>query len=409
MAAQNQIDPIVTWVVLLAMLAGGLFGMWVINYKQLGPAIIAVKKYEVYPFALVSKSAQVSYKRLELMQMQSKRAAQESENINYGTMWQMVSIAAREAGQYYRKPIGLILIGMALWIMFTSKQGSFKSRHSLESLMRVQSISWPNITPFLTYNPAKNENQRAPGSRVPLSLPLFAEALYPEEWMAMHRIRVVNGVPDRDQIRRELMSQLGDRFDGIDNLPVHLYCLLAAFAMKGGRKRKESDAFLGELSTCWSDEKGFVPSASVRSTSARILNDKKFVGPLLDVMNRHAYVATALLGALAWARSQGGVLAPAQFVWLRGEDREIWYPLNNLGRRSFHVEAAGAMAHYQSELEAHRALTMPRLDSAVVAIVQYMSESRARIPEIEGGGKDDVKSLPPGRRDPLLLAKPAKT
>jgi intracellular multiplication protein IcmP len=242
---------------------------------------------------------------------------------------------------------------------------------------------------------------------VPLELPMFAEAFYPEEWMAYHRIRVVNGVPDRDQIRRALLIQLGDRFDGIDNLPEHLYCLLSAFALKGARKRKECDELLGEIAKCWSHEAGFVPSSQVKSAAARALNDPKVVEPLLEVMNRHAYVATAFLAALAWARQRGGVLAPAQFVWLRGEHREMWYPLSNMGRRAFHVEASGAMAHYQAEVEASRALTMPRLDAAVVSIVQYISETRARIPEIEGGERDQTKKLAAGKPE-KMLPKPAK-
>jgi intracellular multiplication protein IcmP len=231
--------------------------------------------------------------------------------------------------------------------LFIRKGNTFKVRHTLESLMKVQALSWPFITPFLKYNPSKS-GSRAPGARVPIELPMFAEAFYPEEWMAHFRIRMINGVPDRDQIRRALLWQLGGRFTGIDNLPEHIYCLLAAIAMKGAQKRKESDEFLGEVAKCWDFEEGFNVSARVKSLAAEALHNPKIVEPLLDIMNKHAFVTTAMLAALSWARRQGGVLAPAQFVWLRGHDRLLWYPLNNLGRRAFHVEASGAMAHYQA-------------------------------------------------------------
>jgi intracellular multiplication protein IcmP len=406
-AAQNQIDPFVTWAVLIAMCCGAIFCLWAMGYRYLGPAIINIKKFEVYPITFFSDEAKASYKRLEYMHAGAKRASRAGDgNLGYGDMWSIVSMASKEAGRYYRKPVGFILIGFAVIVLFTNQQNRFKVKHSLDTLMRVQAMSWPSITPFLKYNPAVAENQRPIGARVPLKLPMFAESLYPEEWMAHNRIRVINGVPDRDQIRRALLGQLGERFDGIDNLPEHVYCLLAAFAMKGARKRKESDAFLGEIASCWTPEGGFRPTPSVKSQAAKLLNDKKVVGPLLEVMNRHAYETTALLSALAYARRQGGVLAPAQFVWLRGEDRTLWYPLNNLGRRSFHIEAAGAMAHYQSELEAGRALSMPRLEAAVVAIVHYMSETRAKIPEI-AGGEAEAKALP-GKRETPQLPKPTK-
>lgn len=410
MAAQSQVDPLKTWMVIIGLLLGGLLGAWIIGYRTLGPAMIGIKRAELLPMTFISSDAARDYDRLKALQIYAKREANYSDNANYRSMWSKVVMSAQASGQYYRKGVGFILIGMAVFVLFTHPQNRFKNRHTLESLMGVQALSWPIITPFLKYNPATSSPGRAPGARVPLDLPMFAEAFYPEEWMAYNRIRVVNGVPDRDQIRRALLPQLGERFDGLDNLPEHLYCLLAAFALKGARKRQEADDMLGEIAKCWSHDKGFVPSASVKSLAARTLNDGKIVEPLLEVMNRHAYVATAFLGVLAWARRQGGVLAPAMFVWLRGEDRSMWYPLNNMGRRAFHVEAAGAMSHYQAEVEAGRAMIMPRLDSAVVAIVQYISESRARIPEIEGAEKPkaDPKALPGRRADALMLTKQTK-
>jgi intracellular multiplication protein IcmP len=179
------------------------------------------------------------------------------------------------------------------------------------------------------------------------------------------------------------MEQLGEVFTEIERLPDHAYCLLAAFALKGARKRTEADDLLGDIAANWSSDEGLKITPALKGKASAVLSNRKFVEPLIEVIGKHAYVTTVMLAALAWARREGGVLAPAQFVWLRGEHRELWYPLNNIGRRAFHVEAAGAMAHYQSELQAGRALLMPRLDAAVVAVVQYLSEVRPRIPELE--------------------------
>jgi len=405
-AAQQQTEPIFTWLVICLLGAIGFYGIWGMTHHITGPAVVTLKQYELYPFTFFSENAQEDYELIEKYQTQVEIIKRQGREITHDVMWDVMAEVSRRTGAYYRYPVAAILVSMALWVLLSNKHGQFKNKHNLESLMGVQAITWPSITPFLKYNPAE-KSSRAPGARVPLELPIFAEALYPEEWMAHHRIRVVNGVPDRDQIRRALLPQLSERFDGLDNLPEHLYCLLAAIALKGGRKRKESDDLLGEIAKCWNPESGFSASAGVKSAASRALHDSKIVEPLLDVMNKHAYVSTAMLGALAWARRQGGVLAPAQFVWLRGEDRDIWYSLNNLGRRAFHVEASGAMSHYQAELEANRALGMPRLDSAVVAIVQYLSETRARIPEIEGNdpARADRQIAAKGRPDALMLTK----
>ena len=86
----------------------------------------------------------------------------------------------------------------------------------------------------------------------------------------------------------------------------------------------------------------------------------------------------------------GGVLAPAQFLWVRGADRNLWYPLNNQGRRSFHTEGAGAMAHFMAELNAKKPLPMARLDTAIMSLNQYFNPTERTAPVVpprEGGKK----------------------
>lgn len=389
---QNQLDPIWTWIILIGMLVGGIFGFWIVGYKYAGPAMLEIKRLEILPMTFISDDAKEKKKHVEQEMVYAKRSIARTQGFGAWEMWARVRTASMIAGKLYRYPVAFILIGMALYIFLTDKTGRFKNNYGLESLLQVQAKTWPIVTPFIKFNPGKLKG-RPPGGKVDQKMPLFSEALYPEEWMAFNRIRVMNGVPDRDQIRRALLVQLGPKFEGIDALPDHLYCLLASFALRGTRKRKECDALLGEIATCWSHDGGFVPSASVKAQAAKILTNPKVLEPLSAVLERHAYVATAMLAALQWARSQGGVLPPASFVWLRGEDRTMWYPFNNLGRRAFHVEAAGAMAHYQAELQAGRALSLPRVDSAVVSIVQYLSDTRARIPDLIVGPQA-AKALP---------------
>ena len=99
--------------------------------------------------------------------------------------------------------------------------------------------------------------------------------------------------------------------------------------------------------------------------------------------------------ALAFARSEGGVLAPAQFVWLRAHDRGLWYPLNNMGRQSFHMEAMGAMAHFKAERMTQRPIPVAKMGDAVKTIKEYMGSQRARpIPQLDysGSKKKGIKA-----------------
>ncbi len=154
--------------------------------------------------------------------------------------------------------------------------------------------------------------------------------------------------------------------------------LLAAFALKGAQKREESDEFLGKLALAWSPETGFKPEAELASEIKKILKDPKLGGRLVPAMDKFAWRTTAMLGALKWARDNGGVLAPAQFLWLRAEDRSLWYPLNNLGRRAFHSEGAGAMAHFMAEEAAKKPLPIPRVDTCIITLNTYLHDPEKR-------------------------------
>ena len=81
---------------------------------------------------------------------------------------------------------------------------------------------------------------------------------------------------------------------------------------------------------------------------------------------------------------EGGVLAPAQFVWLRAHDRALWYPLNNLGRQTLHMEAMGATAHYKAEKLAQRPIPRPKVVDAVKSLVEFMASNRIRaLPQLD--------------------------
>lgn len=277
---------------------------------------------------------------------------------------------------YYRWPAIAILGCVAIYEMMFSPTNKFMTKHNLESLIETQAKMWPIISPIVKFNPSKSG--RILGDPIPEKMPMFAEALSPEEWVSWNRIPVVNGIPDRDATRRAFIRQLGPRWNGIPSLPLHMRALLAAYALKGAQKREDSDEFLGRLALSWSPAKGFQPDSELVGEIDKILRDPETGGKIVPVANKFAWRTTAMLGVLQWARSMGGVLAPASFLWLRAEDRALWYPLNNLGRRSYHSEGAGAMAHYMAEQAAQKPLPIPRVDTAVVTLNTYLHDPEKR-------------------------------
>ena len=293
-----------------------------------------------------------------------------------------LSVIEVQAMGYLRWVFAAVFGFLTYYILFVSSRGKFRQTHTLESFIKVQSKVWPVIMPIVNFNPIKS-SARQPGSAVPDKLPMFAEALSPEEWVAFHRIPVTNGIAEREAARRALLMQLGPRWNGIEGQPDHIRALFVAFALKGVQKRDESDELLGKIALCWDHKTGLNLSHELQSFVRKTLKDKDIGGKALDIAHGFAWRTTAMLGTLAWARSMGGVLAPAQFLWLRGTDRNLWYALNNLGRRSFHAEGAGALAHYMTERNAKKPLPIPRIDTAIVTLNQYLAETGRSIPPRE--------------------------
>ncbi len=304
----------------------------------------------------------------------------------YGLSGSSMAEMERRVSVYLKWPVAAVFSMAGIYAVYFSPRNKFRTKYNLESFIKLQAKMWPVISPIVNFNPIR-ASARPPGSMVPDKLPIFAEALSPEEWLSWHGIPETNKIPDREAVRRAFLLQLGPRWNGLDGLPLHIQALCAAFAMKGVQKREESDALLGRLAECWSQKGGFKMTPKVESEVRGLLRDPNIGGKAADIAAKHAYRTTALLALLKWARNMGGVLAPAQFLWLRGTDRALWYPLNNLGRRSYHTEGAGAIAHFMAEENAKKPLPIPRIETAIVTLNKYMSTSTMPIPPREGDAK----------------------
>ncbi len=283
----------------------------------------------------------------------------------------------------------------AFWCLTRGPNTQFRKTLSLEGLIKRQGKNFRIISPFVKFNPGTLK-PRPPGSPVPADLPIFAEALGPEEWLAYNSIPAPDGKIDEAAAARAFEQQLGGRWKGPNALEPYQQVLLAAFCLKAARKRNDADDMLGRIAVCWA-ESGLKlgRDRTLLRDARRVLKNSDLSGKTIAQANRHAYVTTALVRALTFARSEGGVLAPAQFVWLRAHDRTLWYPLNNTGRQSFHMEALGAMGHFKAERMTQRPIPVPKMGDAVKTIKEYMASQRARpIPQLDysGSKKKGIKA-----------------
>ncbi len=283
----------------------------------------------------------------------------------------------------------------AFWALFRGPGSEHRSKFDIDSLIKKQSRIFPIISPFIHFNPTK-QPPRAPGAPVPAELPMFAEALGPEEWIVYNEVSVVDKKLDEESATKAFAKQLGPRWRGAKNLAPYKQVLLASMCLKASRKRADSDTMLGRLAQCWSEKGGLKIDSKLLREARAVLRNQSLSGSVLKKCNEHAWETTALIRGLATAREEGGVLAPAQFVWLRAHDRALWYPLNNLGRQSFHMEAMGAMSHYKAEKLAQRPIPRYKVSDAVKMLSEYMASPKTRaLPQLDytNSKKRGVKKL----------------
>ena len=277
---------------------------------------------------------------------------------------------------------GLLLL-MAFWALFNGPKTQYRTKLDINGLIKRQARNFPYISPFIAFNPA-NQPPRPPGAPVPAELPAFGEALGPEEWLAYNDVPVPDGKVDGDAAARAFSRQLGPPWRGAMHMAPYRQVLLAAFCLKSLRKRSDADEMLGRLAQCWSFEKGLVIPPALLKDARKVLRSRDMAGKILSKCNQHAYENTAMIRAISTAREEGGVMAPAQFVWLRAYDRAMWYPLNNIGRQAYHMEALGAMCHYKAEKQTARPIPRPKMEDAVTAITEHMLSDKARpIPPLD--------------------------
>ena len=392
MAEKDYSDSSLGWIIIGFTVLALLYGIWFVFKVQISNAIRWVRYAEMWVIEKVLAFWKFLNRELVgrepgdmIINHQGERLSFEehyplipripAESID-GDILAVTSVLAMEP---LRMIFTVLLVIMAIWAIFKGPKTHYRRVLDLDGLIKVQSRIFPVIHPFVNFDPS-DLPVRPPGSPVPAELPMFSEALGPEEWIAYNAIPMPDGKVDERAAWKAYAKQLGPPWKGATKLQPYRQVLLASFCLKAARKRDEADDILARVAQCWTDEKGLVLShdPTLMQECKKILKNREIAEQTLDVCRQHAWENTALLRALEHARERGGVLAPAQFVWLRAFDRRLWYPLNNLGRQSFHMEALGAMAHFRLEKLIRRPMPKPNLDDAVNSIKEYMASDKAR-------------------------------
>ena len=82
----------------------------------------------------------------------------------------------------------------------------------------------------------------------------------------------------------------------------------------------------------------------------------------------HAWSHTLLISLFLRVKT----VTTADFIWVKPVDRTLWYVLNNVGRKTYACESAGAFAHFQVETGRCQPMLTPDVDSAVLGLEEAL-------------------------------------
>lgn len=355
------------WIMVLVFLIG-----WLIWYAGHQYIVAFVFKLNVLQAKLVSLF--ISNPKLEndVYLMQTIDPATVS--------WNQFLDLTRTVGDYIRYPVIVILVALAFYLYQSNVVLKFRRAHDMKTLRAQEQYNWPAIMPVVKEDLVSQDINKGP----------WAMALTPMEFARKyHLLRKDDAILDnpvpgmemtagirRGDAKRVFTLQLGPYWDNFDRCPPHARALAAIFMARMNRDRGSANMIMETLDKTFSEGK---PDYSVALPVIKKYQDAENVQ---EILAQHAYLLT-VMASLLQASREDGVVASAEFLWLKPTDRRLWYMLNCIGRQTPFAEVAGPFAHWKAERAMKRRSLVPMIDEAIKALEIAVKEVKLSPREVQ--------------------------
>ena len=270
-------------------------------------------------------------------------------------------------GMYFAAYTTPVWAALSIYLLFFDTAGLFRNIYSLETLRTKESQNWPYICTVTGQDMLKND----------LDEGVFAMSQQPMQFAKNYKVldhQVINGQPavtvNRVRAHQVFTLQMGPMWHGnLQGFPPHVLALFAAFAAKAEHDTDTCNKLLrqvAESSANGNKKLNYTGTYAILGKHLKSMRIAKAVGP-------HAYLLPAMASLLELARDDG-VLAAAEFLWLKTIDRQLWYMLNSVGRRTAFPEVAGPFGHWVVEKRLRRPLQTPMVEEAINALEEGVAE-----------------------------------
>lgn len=377
---QQPGDQISSFFWVICIFAGVFLLTWWLKREWIVAPIFHFRIYETYLIQLIMQGWDKfvhlapwlqlpSVDTTELANMRNYMQTEPTETVRFGPF----AYINNQIGDWVRFPAMLILGFLAIFIYFRHTGHRFQKEYTMDQLKKQESQNWPQIAPVLTLDLLKEDLESGP----------WAMAKVPLDFCKEHDMLVIGEGEDNKLVwklkpepaYRVFALQIGAPWRGVRPLPIHLKALVVIFLARALRERDIANRFLKQISA--SAAHGKLDFSGIEDQLAKYEDSK----PLKWLEKRHAYTGCMLASLLEMARIDG-VLASAEFLWLKPLDRKMWYMLNGVGRQTAVAEVAGLFAHWHAEKKLKRPLKNPMVKEAVQALEEEVQKI-LYIPESE--------------------------
>lgn len=365
---QGSSDSSMDFLWILGFILAGIILTWWFGKVYITTGVFYTRIYEIHAiqfiFKYLQQAAQIVGFSLPDTGLDSWLLYIE-RNLGGSVEFSNIVALSTAVGSYIRYPLILLMLLGAGVVYSTGPGNKYRHIHSTKTLKQSEKVLWPQITPVVDLDLIKKK----------LDDPPWAIALSPMRFCKKHDLLNVEqtggeymATLKRGKAFRMLSLQLGQKWSGLKALPMHHKALFAIFAARINNDKKTAEALMDQISA--SAPAGSKPDFSGVDAVLRKHAGSKEVGKIVSL---HGYVTTVLASMLVGARGVG-VIATAEFIWLKPIDRRMWYMLNSVGRATAVPEICGAFAHWLAEKRLGLPLMVPMIDEAIKGLELSLTE-----------------------------------
>lgn len=355
-SSDNSMAPV--WITILVFIT--IYIVWKEAHQYIVSAVFYVNILQAKLVHLVSGNQELQN---EIFYMQTA----DPSSVDFDNLMEYT----RRVGNYVRYPIVGILVILAIVLYRSNITLRFRKTYTMKSLRIQEQYNWPAIMPVIKEDLVNTDLDVGP----------WASAMTPMEFARKYDLLKKNdglinsqtpglemtAAIKRGDAKRIFTLQLGAYWQGFDKCSPHAAAIAGVFMARMNQDRDGARKILDTIN------KTFVLGKPDFSVATPYIKKYMNTEAVQEIEHRHAYLLAVIASLLEEGRKDG-VIASAEFLWLKAIDRRLWYMLNCVGRQTPYAEVGGPFAHWKAEKEIGRPTKLPMIDEAIKALEQAVKE-----------------------------------